>query len=369
MTTQKAPNGEPSTIIKNGKVIRIGNPVKNDWTRPRPWAPGQVPESIRDGILPMLSYARPTGSGAEKAFRQRFIHPLGVGIDAAGNLIKRIGTAPILWSCHTDTVHRKSGKQYVALYDDIVELSKESQHNCLGADDTAGVWLMCEMIRAEVPGLYIFHYGEETGGTGSQFIAKSTTKLLSGIKAAVALDRKGTHSIITHQFERCCSDDFANSLGKALNLGMSPDDSGVFTDTANYVDDIGECSNISVGYYDQHSSYETLDLSFLAALRDRLIGIDLSVLTFKRQPGEPDPDYTALDSYWERRGSSLTVKRYDETGSNSGTSRSLETLVEDYPEVAADILERMGYDPKGFMGEIQALYGMSDQERDDWERW
>ena len=44
--------------------------------------------------------------------------------------------------------------------------------DCLGADDGAGVFLMLEMIDANVEGTYIFHRGEERGGWGSSQIAE-----------------------------------------------------------------------------------------------------------------------------------------------------------------------------------------------------
>src|SRR5215207_8746363 len=54
----------------------------------------------------MLTYRRPASSKTEEQFIERYIRPLGVATDGAGNLHKRIGNADILWSCHTDTVHR-----------------------------------------------------------------------------------------------------------------------------------------------------------------------------------------------------------------------------------------------------------------------
>ena len=122
--------------------------------------------------LDMLAYKRPNGSASERKFINRFLRPLSVQEDAAGNLIKRIGTAPVLWSSHTDTVHRDSGKQHVILCEDGYVRAVGS--DCLGADDASGMWIMIEMIKAGVEGLYIFHRGEECGGHGSSHIASKT---------------------------------------------------------------------------------------------------------------------------------------------------------------------------------------------------
>jgi len=65
---------------------------------------------------------------------------------------------------------------------------------------------------------------------GSKFIAKRTPALLTGIDYAIALDRKGSRDVITHQFGRCCSDAFAKSLAQGAELLMAwaykPDSSG-----------------------------------------------------------------------------------------------------------------------------------------------
>ncbi len=93
-------------------------------------------------LLAMLTYRRPAWSDAESKFIERFIHPLGAESDDFGNMMLRIGTAPVLWSCHTDTVHKNEGRQTIGVSDGVVKLAKGSKVNCLGADDAAGVWLI-----------------------------------------------------------------------------------------------------------------------------------------------------------------------------------------------------------------------------------
>jgi hypothetical protein len=180
-------------------------------------APKERPEHTKR-LLEMLSYRRPGGSKTERKFIRRYLAPLSMQIDQYGNHIKRIGDAPILWSCHTDTVHKFGGRQHTKIQSNIVS-ANDAQSNCLGADCTAGVWLMTEMIRANIPGLYVFHREEESGGMGSNWLLKNTPELLEGIKYAIAFDRRGNKSVITHQFGgRCCSDAFAASLANAIGM-------------------------------------------------------------------------------------------------------------------------------------------------------
>lgn len=255
----------------------------------------------------MLAYMRPHLSNTEEAFIDEFLVPLGVASDTFGNLYKRIGTAPIMWSSHTDTVHFKGGRQNITLRDKrIIELDNKSGSSCLGADDTAGVWLMSEMIKAEVPGLYVFHRGEEVGCKGSEWLFKNNPKAIEGIKACIALDRRDNDSVITFQRgDRCCSDDFGKSLAEELNgvmwgtdhFNYKLDDGGVYTDSATYVDKIGECTNLSVGYKGQHGKGEQLDLIHIASLREALLRIDLSKLRFSRVAGTKESKYKSYSGY------------------------------------------------------------------------
>jgi hypothetical protein len=290
---------------------------------------GQTP---LDTLLAMLQVKRPHGSVSEAAFIRHFLGPFGPHQDAFGNLWLRVGSDPgILWSSHTDTCHRSPGLQDIVCTDGIVRAADPRQSNCLGADDAAGIWLMTEMIAAQIPGLYVFHRGEERGGLGSAHFAEHNAGLLKGIGAAIAFDRRGNHSIITHQRgARCCSDAFALSLGDALSLGHQPDPTGSFTDTANYVDLIGECTNVSAGYDHEHTTNEMLDLRYLFRLRNAVLGADLSRLVLMRQPGEHEP--AACDPWCMD----------DDAQHWSPRLRSICQIVRQHPEAVADFLELSG---------------------------
>lgn len=252
-------------------------------------------------LLKMLETKRPAYSGSEAEFIETWIKPLGTIQDSAGNLYLRIGNAPILFSSHTDTVHRTEGRQRLSVQGNIVKLARrEKTSNCLGADCTAGVWLMREMAIAKVPGLYIWHAAEEIGGVGSSHIAARLPKILDGILFAIAFDRRGTSSVITHQAGgRCCSDTFAMSLACQLGPDFVLDDGGIFTDTANYTDIIGECTNVSVGYYREHFKYESLDLAHLLKLREAMLEMDWEALAYERMPGEEDEDEKAYNDFFD----------------------------------------------------------------------
>jgi hypothetical protein len=257
----------------------------------------------RPVLLDMLTYCRPCGSDTEQVFVEKYIATLpGASRDTYGNWHVVIGDSDVMWSCHTDTVHRHDGRQTVHVgADGIVGLSKRSakQSACLGADDTAGVFLAWSMVNAGIPGYYIFHYGEEVGGLGSRDLALSLPDDMAHIRFAIALDRGGLADIITHQSgRRTASEAFADSLASHLNshgLTYAPSSHGTYTDTFEYADIIPECSNLSVGYAGAHSPRECLDLCHVETLLTALCELDQTSLVCARTP-EPETRWTALDS-------------------------------------------------------------------------
>lgn len=239
----------------------------------------------------MLSAKRPAHSLGEQRWVDTYLMSIpGAEADDFGNVFVQVGASPAtLFSAHTDTVHREDGPQTV-LIDPHTLTAFKDDNKPLGADDTTGCWLLKEMIEAGIPGLYIFHRAEEVGGQGSDYIARDTPQRLAGIQRAIAFDRKGTTNVITHQgLGRCCSNTFAQALAEQLGQGYAPDDSGIFTDTANYTELIAECTNLSVGYYHEHTAKETQDLKHLLALRDTLLAVDWDALPTERDPAEIEP--------------------------------------------------------------------------------
>jgi len=101
-----------------------------------------VDPEIRE-LVDMHRYMRPAGGKTEAQFCTRYLDTLpGVYTDAVGNRIGIIGTAPIvMWSSHTDTVHKFDGMQKLEWGDHVLSLHPKANKNanCLGADCTVGV--------------------------------------------------------------------------------------------------------------------------------------------------------------------------------------------------------------------------------------
>jgi hypothetical protein len=255
------------------------------------------PDALYDARLhDMLSMCRPHDSAGEQVFVDTFLLPYRpVVVDDACYIIQVEDdegfSPPVMFSCHVDTVHWScDGDDQKIWYDPKTQSYFKKDGGPLGADDTSGMWLMLSMIDAGVAGTYFFHRGEERGGIGSSYMAQAYPELLRKFEAAIAFDRRDTTDVITYQAGgRCCSDAFAQDLADKLNavnddFMYMPNDGGIFTDTANYTELIPECTNISVGYQDEHTGWEEQYLPHLFDLRDALIAIDWSTLVIERDP-------------------------------------------------------------------------------------
>jgi hypothetical protein len=199
--------------------------------------------------------------------------------DKHGNFFVKIGESNTMFSSHLDSATSKVSKVELVTYIDKNEKFISTKGNTiLGADDKAGVTIMLYMIENKIPGLYYFFIGEESGGIGSYKLATNNNNSLKNIKRCVAFDRRGYNSVITHQMmSRCCSDVFANALCEEFNkhgMKLRKDDTGIFTDSANFVGLIPECTNISVGYYNEHTSKEYQNLTYLENLCEAVLKVD-----------------------------------------------------------------------------------------------
>ena len=202
--------------------------------------------------------------------------PKGYQTDKFGNYYLQIGDNPsTMFTCHLDTASRTMVKVNHVFDGKYIKTDGTS---ILGADDKAGMCVILSMIEKRVPGLYYFFIGEEVGCIGSSDLSEEFDH--TNITKVVSFDRRGTNSIITRQiYGKCCSNNFAMALSEAFKkadptLDLMPDDTGLITDSAQFMDLITECTNISVGYYNEHTVNEKQDLEYLNKLCKAVVKID-----------------------------------------------------------------------------------------------
>lgn len=264
--------GEP---VKKGNVIKVKEFTYN-------------PKDIRSTFLSLVTKTYPHGHEDEVL---QFLPSLQK--DEVGNYYKIIGSNPeTMFTSHLDTADRKqTDTNLYSMVENDQEYIVTDESTILGADDKSGVTVMLYMMSHNIPGLYYFFIGEERGGIGSNKLSTIYTKVdyLKNIKRCVSFDRRNYHSVITSQLgRRCCSDEFGTALCKEYNkngLDLSLDPTGIYTDSASFIDDIRECTNISVGYFHEHTGQEYQNMNYLISLCEASIKVKWNSLPTARKVG------------------------------------------------------------------------------------
>jgi len=241
------------------------------------------------------------------------IFPQNLEQDKHGNWFIKLGESKTIFASHLDTACKD---QVVVNHKIDGNIIRTDGKSILGADDKAGVTILLWMIKNEIPGLYYFFMGEEVGCIGSGLLSKDISKDFNRI---ISFDRRGNNSVITHQSTiRTCSDEFAKELSKQLNksgLNYVTDSTGVYTDSAEFVSVISECTNISVGYNSEHTFNESQDISHLHKLSLACLKVDWESLPTKRDTSRQETSYdweydSRSNTKWNSRGFSRGNKKW-----------------------------------------------------------
>lgn len=258
-------------------------------------------------LAALLSVRRPHG-GVGEALAQSIVmqevmgHGHAIVKDTHGNISVQVGKPNgCVFTAHLDTVHHGDGEQVLFIIKETGEIvadGVDGKPSVLGADDASGVYLLLEMISRDRPGLYLFFVGEECGGIGSSAYVQDHPHFSANM--VVSFDRRGTKDLITHQAGYCtASDTFATALGNAMNkleptFEYAPCAGGLYTDSKEFAGLVPECTNIAVGYMNEHTVRESQDLDHLLLLRDVVVSLDWEALPIDREP-EPDLPWSWTD--------------------------------------------------------------------------
>lgn len=284
--------------------------------------------NIRKLFLSLTSRTYPHGTEKE------LFHLLGDGLteDEFGNLFIKIGESDVMFTSHLDTATSALTTVNHVFDKNIIKTDGKS---ILGADDKAGVTIMLYMIENKIPGLYYFFLGEEVGCVGSRKVAdKFSTQKIEGINKVVSFDRRGTSSVITYQSgKRCTSDKFGEALASELNrveesFSYKTDDTGVLTDSIQFIKIYPECTNISVGYQSEHTFNESQDIEHLEKLAVACTKVDWIGLPVERDPSKVEYKsygYGAWGGYDDGYYGSSYGSRYGSSYGNSSTTTSYNT--------------------------------------------
>lgn len=230
--------------------------------------------SVKKTFLNLTQYNIPYGF--EEVLEDSL--PKSIKKDEIGNYYLSIGNSRTMFTAHLDDASWGYGVKEVKhiINNNII---RTDGRTVLGADDKAGVTILLYMINNNIPGTYYFFIGEESGMIGSSSILDIKKDwFIENFDRCISFDRRGYGSIISRQLGgECCSNEFVSALSKQFsNNGMifKDDNSGIFTDSAAFIGIIPECTNISVGYFNEHSNNEYQDIEYLSTLCNVCIKID-----------------------------------------------------------------------------------------------
>jgi hypothetical protein len=256
------------------------------------------PKDIRNTFISLVTETYPMGYEEELL---PLITP-GLTKDKYGNYYIIVGNSPdTAFTCHLDTFYSTKDKINLLGYkkdgDDFITSDGKLP---LGADDKAGVCIIMYMIDNNIPGVYWFFMGEERGTIGSKNVANNLSdyKFMNNVRKIISFDRRNYYSVITSQLGvSSCSHEFASSLCDELNkhnsMNLNLDPTGVSTDSANFIGIIPECTNISVGYFNQHTNEEFQNITFLEKLAQACVNVNWGKLPVK----ETDEIHSVIEKY------------------------------------------------------------------------
>ena len=176
---------------------------------------------------------------------------------------------------HLDTINDASDE--TPTYSDFVyntkkktiELSRHSKLSCVGGDDRCGVYIIDKYFNELIKKYHIgFFCDEEVGCVGSGNISKILNDD-SSISCFIGLDRKGDNVVATYGFDNIDLIEAFTSLGYK-------EDYGTFTDASNLASEgILACVNLSVGYNNEHTKSEIINVSVIDKTAKTLIQVSL----------------------------------------------------------------------------------------------
>ena len=170
-----------------------------------------------------------------------------------------MGDIPVLLVAHLDTVW--PNKPTIMVNKDY---SVWMGRCGLGADDRAGVYAIVKLIRWGYKPSILFTTGEEVGGIGAKSFVKDFPEPPVPIKYVIEIDRRGRGQAVYYNCANSKFEEYVSSFGFKTHRGIFSDISFI----CPYWDIAGV--NLSAGYYNEHTEYETLKIDDLNYTLERV---------------------------------------------------------------------------------------------------
>lgn len=173
------------------------------------------------------------------------------------------GDIPVTLVAHLDTVFDVPPTDFYIDAKKGVLWSPEG----LGADDRAGVFAILKLISLDCKPNIVFVTDEEIGCVGAQNVIEEYPKCPFKSNFIIELDRRGRDDCV---FYNCANDEFEEyieSFGFVTRIGS-------FSDISVLAPAWGQAAvNLSIGYYNEHSFQEHLNVFYLFETLEKVMHI------------------------------------------------------------------------------------------------
>lgn len=173
------------------------------------------------------------------------------------------GDIPIALVAHMDTVFDSTRRYEPTVYYDRVK-NVMCCPDGAGFDDKAGVFAIIQILRKGLRPHIILTTDEEIGGAGASAIAKLECPF-KDLRYLIQLDRRGAIDCVFYSCDNIAFIDYVETFGFAEAIGSFSDISTICP--AWKIAGV----NLSIGYYDEHSKSEILNVGHMLATIDRVI--------------------------------------------------------------------------------------------------
>ena len=310
-------------------------------------------ESTEDEIFEECKYQLIKHYGKENVIVDEIDH----------NYIFVEGESPIMMVAHLDIYYPDLPVNVVISEDGVMKNGNDK--GCLGADDRAGAYSILRLLEEGHRPSVLFTTGEEIGGIGVKAFSKEFTSLPKHTRLLIELDRKGSEDYVDYSYRN------PDEVNKYFTDHGFKTSRGSYSDVATLTSTFGiPHANLSIGYYKQHSILETLVLSEMEVVIEKVSKmlhkpID-KLYELKEEAPRPVYDFTRYrqdafnlnkdfgwpvggdeeddDEFWaddpELKFSNLPSPYIDE--------EDLDMLVDTYPVVMTETILSMFIDDLGF---------------------
>ena len=175
------------------------------------------------------------------------------------------GNIPVCLVAHLDTVFKLPPEDFFYDQEQKILWSPDG----LGTDDRAGVYAIAEiLLKHKLKPHIIFTDGEEKGGIGASALIEDFPDCpFEQLNFIIELDRQGYNDCVFYRCDNQNFEKFIKKFGFKYAIGS-------FTDISIIAPQWGVAAvNLSVGYYNEHSYAEYLDIKNLKTTIDKVVSI------------------------------------------------------------------------------------------------